>query len=241
MRPRSCGATPRAPGAPPVEALTAYAADVRAGLLPADDETYHLSAEVAETLSLYGGAGPPPPSRGRPAQRCGDGRMPPHAWPRRGDPVPRPRAVAGRCRAAVDRRAATTTTPGPRPCRRPTWTHLSGDRPGGHGAAGIGTPPRPATDRRALDEASTSATSSSGSGHRHHRSGRRGGGVRACSRRPPRAAPAGPDGGHRPRRLRRDAVRLGPDDSVSGFYMRNTPTPLSIGWFDADGAAGVDG
>jgi uncharacterized protein len=25
-------------------------------------------------------------------------------------------------------------------------------------------------------------------------------------------------------------------DSSSGFYMRNTPTPLSIGWFDADGA-----
>jgi uncharacterized membrane protein (UPF0127 family) len=25
-------------------------------------------------------------------------------------------------------------------------------------------------------------------------------------------------------------------DSEGGFYMRNTPTPLSIGWFDADGA-----
>jgi uncharacterized protein len=25
-------------------------------------------------------------------------------------------------------------------------------------------------------------------------------------------------------------------DSSSSFYMRNTPTPLSIGWFDADGA-----
>lgn len=25
-------------------------------------------------------------------------------------------------------------------------------------------------------------------------------------------------------------------DSSSGFYMRNTPMPLSIGWFDADGA-----
>jgi 3-methyl-2-oxobutanoate hydroxymethyltransferase len=37
-----------------VEALTAFAADVRAGRFPADDETYHLSAEVAETLNLYG-------------------------------------------------------------------------------------------------------------------------------------------------------------------------------------------
>jgi 3-methyl-2-oxobutanoate hydroxymethyltransferase len=37
-----------------VEALTAFAADVRAGRFPADDETYHLSAEVAETLTLYG-------------------------------------------------------------------------------------------------------------------------------------------------------------------------------------------
>jgi uncharacterized membrane protein (UPF0127 family) len=26
-----------------------------------------------------------------------------------------------------------------------------------------------------------------------------------------------------------------PSDNGSGFYMRNTPTPLSIGWFDADG------
>jgi uncharacterized membrane protein (UPF0127 family) len=24
-------------------------------------------------------------------------------------------------------------------------------------------------------------------------------------------------------------------DASSSFYMRNTPTPLSIGWFDADG------
>jgi uncharacterized membrane protein (UPF0127 family) len=26
-----------------------------------------------------------------------------------------------------------------------------------------------------------------------------------------------------------------PTDSPSGFYMRNTPTPLTIGWFDAEG------
>jgi 3-methyl-2-oxobutanoate hydroxymethyltransferase len=41
-------------GSASVEALTAFAADVRAGRFPADDETYHLSAEVAETLNLYG-------------------------------------------------------------------------------------------------------------------------------------------------------------------------------------------
>jgi 3-methyl-2-oxobutanoate hydroxymethyltransferase len=38
-----------------VDALRAFAADVRARRFPADAETYHLSAEVAESLSLYGG------------------------------------------------------------------------------------------------------------------------------------------------------------------------------------------
>jgi len=37
-----------------VEALAAYAADVRTGAFPAEAETYHLSTEVAETLGLYG-------------------------------------------------------------------------------------------------------------------------------------------------------------------------------------------
>jgi 3-methyl-2-oxobutanoate hydroxymethyltransferase len=41
-------------GSVSVEALMAFAGDVRAGRFPADDETYHLSAEVAETLNLYG-------------------------------------------------------------------------------------------------------------------------------------------------------------------------------------------
>jgi 3-methyl-2-oxobutanoate hydroxymethyltransferase len=36
-----------------VDALRAYAADVRAGRFPADAETYHLPAEVAEGLSVY--------------------------------------------------------------------------------------------------------------------------------------------------------------------------------------------
>ena len=43
-------------GAASVEALQTFAADVRAGRFPADAETYHLSAEVAESLSLYGSA-----------------------------------------------------------------------------------------------------------------------------------------------------------------------------------------
>jgi 3-methyl-2-oxobutanoate hydroxymethyltransferase len=42
-------------GAASVAALQAFADDVRDGRFPADDETYHLSAEVAESLSLYGG------------------------------------------------------------------------------------------------------------------------------------------------------------------------------------------
>ena len=38
-----------------VAALAAYATDVRSGAFPGDAESYHLSAEVAETLGLYGG------------------------------------------------------------------------------------------------------------------------------------------------------------------------------------------
>ncbi len=40
-----------------VDALAAFADDVRAGAFPAAEESYHLSAEVAETLGLYGRAG----------------------------------------------------------------------------------------------------------------------------------------------------------------------------------------
>jgi 3-methyl-2-oxobutanoate hydroxymethyltransferase len=40
-------------GAAGVEALTAFAADVRSGRFPSDAESYHLSADVAETLALY--------------------------------------------------------------------------------------------------------------------------------------------------------------------------------------------
>jgi 3-methyl-2-oxobutanoate hydroxymethyltransferase len=41
-------------GAASVEGLRAFADDVRAGRFPNDDESYHLSAEVSESLSLYG-------------------------------------------------------------------------------------------------------------------------------------------------------------------------------------------
>jgi 3-methyl-2-oxobutanoate hydroxymethyltransferase len=41
-------------GAASVEALGAFADDVRSGRFPNDDESYHLSAEVSESLSLYG-------------------------------------------------------------------------------------------------------------------------------------------------------------------------------------------
>ena len=40
-----------------VEAIAAYAADVRTRSFPEPAESYHLSAEVAETLGLYGRAG----------------------------------------------------------------------------------------------------------------------------------------------------------------------------------------
>ncbi|MFN8017391.1 MAG: 3-methyl-2-oxobutanoate hydroxymethyltransferase [Acidimicrobiales bacterium] len=40
-----------------VDGLAAYAGDVRSGAFPAPEESYHLSAEVAETLGLYGRAG----------------------------------------------------------------------------------------------------------------------------------------------------------------------------------------
>jgi len=39
-----------------VEAMAAYAADVRGGAFPSDDESYHLSSDVAEVLGLYGSA-----------------------------------------------------------------------------------------------------------------------------------------------------------------------------------------
>jgi 3-methyl-2-oxobutanoate hydroxymethyltransferase len=37
-----------------VSALEAYAADVRSGQFPADEESYHLRGDVAEALSVYG-------------------------------------------------------------------------------------------------------------------------------------------------------------------------------------------
>ena len=37
-----------------VTALERYAADVRSGAFPSDDESYHLSDDAAEALSLYG-------------------------------------------------------------------------------------------------------------------------------------------------------------------------------------------
>jgi 3-methyl-2-oxobutanoate hydroxymethyltransferase len=42
-------------GAASVEGLEAFAADVRSGAFPGPDESYHLPADVAETLGLYGG------------------------------------------------------------------------------------------------------------------------------------------------------------------------------------------
>jgi 3-methyl-2-oxobutanoate hydroxymethyltransferase len=40
-----------------VEAMKHFADDVRVGRFPSDDETYHLSDEVAESLGLYGAVG----------------------------------------------------------------------------------------------------------------------------------------------------------------------------------------
>ena len=44
-------------GTAAVEALAAFADDVRSRRFPDDSESYHLSAEVAESLSLYGSPG----------------------------------------------------------------------------------------------------------------------------------------------------------------------------------------
>ena len=46
-----------------VEALQAYAEDVRSGAFPAAAESYHLTADVAETLGLYGSATMEEPER----------------------------------------------------------------------------------------------------------------------------------------------------------------------------------
>ena len=40
-----------------VSALEAFAADVRSGAFPDDSESYHLAADQAETLGLYGRTG----------------------------------------------------------------------------------------------------------------------------------------------------------------------------------------
>ena len=41
-----------------VEALERFASDVRSGAFPGPDESYHLTAEQAEALHLYGGGRP---------------------------------------------------------------------------------------------------------------------------------------------------------------------------------------
>jgi 3-methyl-2-oxobutanoate hydroxymethyltransferase len=43
-------------GTAATEALAAFAEDVRTGRFPAEGETYHLAADVAESLALYGSA-----------------------------------------------------------------------------------------------------------------------------------------------------------------------------------------
>ena len=40
-----------------VDAIRAYADDVRSGAFPNDDEAYHLSDDQAEAMGLYGSAG----------------------------------------------------------------------------------------------------------------------------------------------------------------------------------------
>mgnify|MGYP000373697963 CR=1 FL=1 len=42
-----------------VSAMAAFADDVRTGAFPSDDESYHVSGEVAESLELYGSTPPP--------------------------------------------------------------------------------------------------------------------------------------------------------------------------------------
>ena len=44
-------------GGDATEALRSFSDDVRSGAFPGPDESYHLSAEVAETLGLYGATG----------------------------------------------------------------------------------------------------------------------------------------------------------------------------------------
>ena len=55
-RHRSAGEEVRFAQVASVEALAAFADDVRTRRFPDEAETYHLSAEVAESLSLYGSA-----------------------------------------------------------------------------------------------------------------------------------------------------------------------------------------
>ena len=80
-------------------------------------------------------------------------------------------------------------------------------------------------------------------GRRHRRPGRRprpAGLVPARGARRRAAAPAGPDGGHRPAGATRGWCSCTRRTSTNGFYMRNTPMPLSIAWVAADGEVVVD-
>jgi hypothetical protein len=50
-----------------VAAVSAFAADVRAGRFPSDAESYHLSADVAGALGMAPSSGPASAAGSRPA------------------------------------------------------------------------------------------------------------------------------------------------------------------------------
>ena len=160
----------------------------------------------------------------------------PAADPRR----PRRRVRARRCSRL---RAATTTPEAARARPRPGRTRArvpapsapislddlaaaSGDAPAASGG-GIVEPPGPA-DR-------TGPARRRRDGGVDHRLRRRRSRPAACSWRRTRDAAAGPHGGHRPRRLPGDGVRVG-RGHVRRLLDAEHADPLSIAFFAADGA-----
>ena len=207
----SCAATPtegrrRSPAWRPTPPTCAPAR------FPADAESYHLTAEVAETLGLYGAGAD------RRLSRVDRGPAP--------CAVRSGAAVGAACCVGLGLVVASSVR-ATAPTARPTPA-LGRPRAGATPPAERRRATRPRRRSPGFDEVAD-----------HGRAGDGGDAARVVPARcaaPPSSAAAGLMEVTDLRRLRRDGCSSTTRTSTSGFYMRNTPMPLSIAWFDADGA-----
>ena len=196
-----------------VEALAAFAADVRSGAFPAADESYHLSADVAETLGLYGLAASTP-SASEPPRR--------HPAACRGDPRRPPPEVAAARRASCWSAPACGPSCSAAPTAPPTRSSAR-TRPDGVHLGSPGDPDRVLLE--GFDELAVTVDPGDGSL------------LAWCLL-------AALNAEQRARGLMEVTDLQGysgmafvyEEDVQNAFYMRNTPTPLSIAWIAADGS-----